>query len=680
MYKCKICGKEMPNMNGVSLHVRHKHNIEYKEYIKKYEPSMYIEQEYSYQCKICGKKFTRNIVTRFDLSFAWFNYRLIDHLNKAHKLTIEEYIDEYDDSLRKTYNELNNHRQQLVKCQICGRQLKSINVNHLKYKHNITLDEYKKKYPNSLTLSINTHTLLSKHSKKINADPIIRAKIEKTNLKKYGTKAPTQSLIIKAKVEKTFLKKYGEKRPYFGSENTISNEEIQFKILLEKLNIKFEIQKRVKTEDDILRYFDFYLPDYDLYIEIDGCFWHGLDRTNNYDIVQLFNMQRDLIKNNMVKNLVRIECNDIQTMEKNCFDGPSLVVTLLESNIPYYRKCVGTKDRMPDKIKLVNNPTIVTRNQILLCDKEYRQLLPRNILSFIRNDTKNEFPYPEFNLDKFKKEFNKLSSLNVDIIKSNEEVCLNSNYDYLCNIATTSLYQHFFKTNLKNKQSTYDIFYDDEKLLKVLEYRCGLNNSKLYEYKVNNEIIKDHETFTVNMNSIRRGINSMYHSAPSSFSSVLGKRMILTLISLLKLNEDKQIIIYDPFGGWGNRMIAAASFLNFKIHYIYNEANNKSVDSSNKLGEILTTLNNNFSFEVATQNFNIDNIPEYDICITCPPYSDKEQYTVNSSFKIQDVFDLENSMIVYERYNKEFFAQITHRKSHFNKSSTKEFLYLNKNS
>ena len=40
-----------------------------------------------------------------------------------------------------------------VICEECGESMKQIQYRHLKYKHNMTLDEYVKKHPNSKLVS-----------------------------------------------------------------------------------------------------------------------------------------------------------------------------------------------------------------------------------------------------------------------------------------------------------------------------------------------------------------------------------------------------------------------------------------------------------------------------------------------------------------------------------------------
>ena len=46
--------------------------------------------------------------------------------------------------------------------------------------------------------------------------------------------------------------------------------ELEFMKLLEELGILYELQKVVR-----LKIFDFYLPNYNMLVEVDGDYWHG---------------------------------------------------------------------------------------------------------------------------------------------------------------------------------------------------------------------------------------------------------------------------------------------------------------------------------------------------------------------------------------------------------------------
>ena len=78
---------------------------------------------------------------------------------------------------------------------------------------------------------------------------------------------PSKHKIVKKKpVKKT---KFAKPHPQYG---TSKLEEDFAHMFLDKLNVKYEYQFEAK---DIGRFYDFYLPESNLLIEIDGDYWHG---------------------------------------------------------------------------------------------------------------------------------------------------------------------------------------------------------------------------------------------------------------------------------------------------------------------------------------------------------------------------------------------------------------------
>ena len=69
---------------------------------------------------------------------------------------------------------------------------------------------------------------------------------------------------------------------------------------LKQMSVRFEKQKRIKSKQ-----FDFYLPDYNMLIEVDGEYWHSLPKA----------VKNDKFKNNLAKNerykLTRIWAEDV---------------------------------------------------------------------------------------------------------------------------------------------------------------------------------------------------------------------------------------------------------------------------------------------------------------------------------------------------------------------------------
>ena len=84
----------------------------------------------------------------------------------------------------KVFEEVANENYEFVICQECGEKMKQIQYRHLKYKHNMTLNEYIEKYPDSILVSessknygiknpMNKPGVREKHLKSMN-DPYLK--------------------------------------------------------------------------------------------------------------------------------------------------------------------------------------------------------------------------------------------------------------------------------------------------------------------------------------------------------------------------------------------------------------------------------------------------------------------------------------------------------------------------
>ena len=127
--------------------------------------------------------------------------------------------------------------------------------------------------------------------KKLTREEIIKRNIERSKKPhpKYGT----------SKLEKKFAKEF-----------------------LEKLGIKYEEQFEAK---DIKRFYDFYLPDYQVIIEIDGDFYHGYGKVHEEkNPMQKRNARVDEIKNEWAAlhgyPLIRIWEHDINENPEKVLD------------------------------------------------------------------------------------------------------------------------------------------------------------------------------------------------------------------------------------------------------------------------------------------------------------------------------------------------------------------------
>lgn len=93
-------------------------------------------------------------------------------------------------------------------------------------------------------------------------------------------------------------KKIKNKRDYPTNNNIKSSKlEVFFREhILETLNVDYQQQKKVST-----KYYDFYIPKYNLLIEVDGDYYHAKDRSKKLNEIQKKNIINDHKKNLIAK-------------------------------------------------------------------------------------------------------------------------------------------------------------------------------------------------------------------------------------------------------------------------------------------------------------------------------------------------------------------------------------------
>jgi len=206
--------------------------------------------------------------------------------------------------------------EQKFKCEICGKSYKAITNSHLK-SHNVTTKEYKEMYPDSIMgnfdrfndwrhseanmlnckkmteMVYNTPEIREKRKKSCQAatkKESYRNKMSKLG-KEVAKRPERQEFFKKAKERVTdwmklsnyerWVIKYGKKeadqrqlewsnKNKLPSNSTNTKPEIMFIEILNSLAIEFVQQKSVKKYKC-----DFYIPEYNVIVEIDGDYWHA---------------------------------------------------------------------------------------------------------------------------------------------------------------------------------------------------------------------------------------------------------------------------------------------------------------------------------------------------------------------------------------------------------------------
>lgn len=146
---------------------------------------------------------------------------------------------------------------------------------------------------------------LSKYRSKNNpfSDPEIRERIKQTMLEKYGVEHPAQNEEIQKKMFATYKDNTGYDHPSHnpntlkGKRFNVSSLETKLANVLNNNQIEFETQKLI-SKDGVHHAFDFYLPKYKMYIDVDGVYYHGyLDDSNGGQISE----DRDAIRTYLIE-------------------------------------------------------------------------------------------------------------------------------------------------------------------------------------------------------------------------------------------------------------------------------------------------------------------------------------------------------------------------------------------
>ncbi len=233
---CKICGQDVKN-KGITSHLR-KHKLTDKEYYDKY-----VKSDSNGICKVCGKptKFFGNI-----LGYATYCGKSCAQLDPDTR-------DKYKQTCLDKYGAENVYASEYGKAKI--------------------KETCQKHYGTDYALQAKE----------------IKERIKQTNLIKYGCENPQQNKEVKAKTSQTCLERYGNACAIHGKEQWkkavqtmkknghYSKLELSLEQFFNDNNIKYIPQY---SDDRYPFSCDFYLPYYDMFIEV-NVYWHHNDHFFN---------------------------------------------------------------------------------------------------------------------------------------------------------------------------------------------------------------------------------------------------------------------------------------------------------------------------------------------------------------------------------------------------------------
>lgn len=299
---------------------------------------MTIQKEDWEKCKICNCNL-KDMVKKYGGSGVYKSQCFKKHIESEHGLSLNDYFE----------------NRPLCSCGICGKVLSVvIDGSKIRYKklecgrHEGTI-LWSEKAKTSRVGKNNPmhgkkpwnkdHTKLTHSSLKSNSDKNT-GKIVSEETKKKQSESAKKRIVHghtgkpHSEETKEFLKQNTLrliKNGHFKQNETLPSK--TFEDLLIKLNIKYEKEKLVSYWS-----FDFYLIDYNIYIEIDGDYWHSnpkIYKNGPKTSTQKRNAIRDIKKNEFCKNnnliLFRFWESDVLG-DIECIQQKLLSVIMLEKN------------------------------------------------------------------------------------------------------------------------------------------------------------------------------------------------------------------------------------------------------------------------------------------------------------------------------------------------------------
>jgi hypothetical protein len=342
---------------------------------------------------------------------------------------------------------------------------------------------------------------------------------------------------------------------------------------------------------------DIWIPQYEAIVEIDGVYWHGLDRTEDFTYDQIVNITNDIKKNELAKSkcltLLRLS-EDIDISTISSFEDLT--------SLAYHVVIKGSVIK-EGTFKLSEKQVLFSRDELIKSDEEWREnkLLPVLIDLFRAQVSYYGWFYPETEYT--------VDDAIIDLQKGN---------DAISSTWLKSTVKSFWDVDRGPRKS----FDDDLVLTRVLKYRLGLNNSKPYTYTLKDGTTwTGRETFDINITNVRRGFvvqrNTVSWFKPS-FAAYIYKKL---------LGDIESPKVWDPSIGFSARLFGFASVYTTGT-YIGTDPSSYAINDAeivkNQLITKLSKININLNC-IGSEKF-IPEKNEYDLVFTSPPYFNTEKY------------------------------------------------------
>lgn len=155
--------------------------------------------------------------------------------------------------------------------------------------------------------------------------PEVRERSRETCLVRYGVDHPIKCVEIKSKIDyQAAWRKQHETKKRNGTYKVSNVENRFFEVLQRKFGV---VERQVLVEGRII---DFYVPSKDVFVQLDGVYWHGLDRpieqitnsTSRRDVAIFKKWKNDRVQDEVFSKLglrlIRLTDKDFQKCGEQC--------------------------------------------------------------------------------------------------------------------------------------------------------------------------------------------------------------------------------------------------------------------------------------------------------------------------------------------------------------------------
>ena len=331
--------------------------------------------------------------------------------------------------------------------------------------------------------------------------------------------------------------------------------------------------------------------------ELDGDYWHGLDRRSDFTREQLHNMAADLRKD------LLFSAKSATVYRFTESDDRWRSADTLASFLGASRHCMVNGVTVKDGLFMFEDDDhpVLTRDALLKTPREQREKLLEPLVDFVTAYAEHRgFFYPTCDHD-LRDELTHAADLKIN--------------------AGSALLQSKFKSFWHVSKGPAESCLSERALTSVLAYRIGLNDSIMYEYELDGKKIQSNEMFDISPKQIRRGC-VVQRKAVSWFKPAWAAHVWRSL-----LGDLERPAVWDPSAGFGARMFGFAATYP-RGEYLANEPAAMTHADNENLASDLKKISPDLKITVTKAGSELW-CPESESCdavFTSPPFFDREKY------------------------------------------------------